>query len=949
MMNTHSRGIDWVNPMVGLLVCCGGLLGVSPGQAVAQAPSGVWKGQDGVDRVGPSPTPGGNQIQDIHIALSGLPRGRAITFIELKGYGGANWYYNGAPGSWLIHLEQNSSAGTAELYFEPAQKETGRKFFVKVKLDDGREAEIQVAGGPADPNTRTLAARVKAWWVGQAGDLAGDSVGVGPDGKIDAQIGLGNLSTRRAVRGVRLTGPNNLAWESGPNPRGQRSAEFVPDPKDASKGILSFQPTAALANQALKVEVEYDDQSVDVATLQGGTTDPNKLSPKPAPPRLVASTIRASWLGQDERGMVSIGLEDLPAGKPVTAAVLSDGRRTVWTAESRKGVITPEPESRLMTYQPGADRTRATLVLPPTSNLVGSVLTARLVFEDGTFALARLRGGACEPGKLFGEPAATATVAQPGSDLQALADQFGTIVLTPGTYELSKQLIFNKPARLIGGNGVVLRFSQPADAAPWTAAIKVHRGHTSIEKLAIRFAGPIRWVKDVSYGPAVIGATDNLDPALNPPDDKHDLVFENLDIEGPPPASPGEEAPRLFRLINASSGRIVANVLRGGCTEFIGGPWVITDNEYRGTHEGSVTVDAFAGHHTRDLYLARNRLNPISPSGKTWRFLVLTQSGDGDRIETNFASGLGPRDGDNVPDVNLNEVMLTEAYTLKFEGLPALISSDGQFVRLPSLAPGAAEPKVGDVVAVLAGPAAGEYRRVVQAIDPLTLLVDAPLPVGEYALSVAVGFYREVFDNNTIDTRGGSRAMTFVLNGNHFGTRVTNNKLLGGREVLLQAAATEKPSHWGWSHAPMFGLVYDGNVMEDSEKGLIVAVEHSKAIKSNVGRVYFTGSVVNSTIRWTSGFLSRQASGGSAVKAPLAATFGATGSLDPGELVLVAGGNRAVPEPASGSPSLWIHGATFNGQKIQEQGFSLTNNAAVQSPERAGAAVNRSSDGSTRR
>ena len=112
-MSKRERGSQCHWTIVGLLVGWSVVLGVSPHPALAQAPSGVWKGQDGVDRVGPSPTPGGNQIQDIHIALSGLPRGRTITFIELKGYGGANWYYNGAAGSWLIHLEQNPSAGSS--------------------------------------------------------------------------------------------------------------------------------------------------------------------------------------------------------------------------------------------------------------------------------------------------------------------------------------------------------------------------------------------------------------------------------------------------------------------------------------------------------------------------------------------------------------------------------------------------------------------------------------------------------------------------------------------------------------------------------------------------------------------------------------------------------------------------------------------------------------------
>ena len=58
-------------------------------------------------------------------------------------------------------------------------------------------------------------------------------------------------------------------------------------------------------------------------------------------------------------------------------------------------------------------------------------------------------------------------------------------------------------------------FAQGPAEPPWTAAIKIHGSHTTLQGFAVRFAGPIRWKDDVSYGPAVIGATDNLDK--NPP------------------------------------------------------------------------------------------------------------------------------------------------------------------------------------------------------------------------------------------------------------------------------------------------------------------------------------------------------------------------------------------------------------------------------------------------
>ena len=45
-----------------------------------------------------------------------------------------------------------------------------------------------------------------------------------------------------------------------------------------------------------------------------------------------------------------------------------------------------------------------------------------------------------------------------------------------------------------------------------------------------------------------------------------------------------------------------------------------------------------------------------------------------------------------------------------------------------------------------------------------------------------------------------------VLAGNHFGARVLDNHLLGGRWAFrVSAFPTERPDIWGWSHAPFLG------------------------------------------------------------------------------------------------------------------------------------------------
>src|SRR3712207_7125146 len=53
-----------------------------------------------------------------------------------------------------------------------------------------------------------------------------------------------------------------------------------------------------------------------------------------------------------------------------------------------------------------------------------------------------------------------------------------------------------------------------------------------------------------------------------------------------------------------------------------------------------------------DLVLKSNVVMPTGPSGKTWRFLVLTQSGSNDAVIGNAAIGIGSRGKDTPPHPN---------------------------------------------------------------------------------------------------------------------------------------------------------------------------------------------------------------------------------------------------------------------------------------------------------
>ena len=172
---------------------------------------------------------------------------------------------------------------------------------------------------------------------------------------------------------------------------------------------------------------------------------------------------------------------------------------------------------------------------------------------------------------------------------------------------MARPLVLNQPVTVTSEGGATLLFEQAATEPSWSSAIKIHFGNTTLDGFAVRFAGPVRWSNDISWGPAVIGMTDSLEPGYNDP--KFNVVFTRLDLEIPPVADQRGwvEAVRLMRLIGARSGVIAGNTLRGGPIEFFQGPWRIVDNEFRGTVPGTVSHGVFAAHGPHDLLVRGNR------------------------------------------------------------------------------------------------------------------------------------------------------------------------------------------------------------------------------------------------------------------------------------------------------------------------------------------------------
>ncbi len=346
-----------------------------------------------------------------------------------------------------------------------------------------------------------------------------------------------------------------------------------------------------------------------------------------------------------------------------------------------------------------------------------------------------------------------------------------------------------------------------------------------------------------------------------------------------------------MRLQHAQSGELIGNVLRGGPIEFFDGPWQIVGNDFEGALPGTFSHGVFAGHRTHDLTIRGNHTRADGPSGKTWRFLVLTGNSSNDVIERNTIEQLGARDDDTIPWSNEPEIILTEGYHVRYEGKVMGLSSDGRLLRTGRLPGGPI--RTGDSVSLLNGPAAGQWRRVAQAIESNLFLVDPPIPAGTSVVSISPGFVNQVYQENRIDLRGGHRSDGFVLVGNHFGTRVVGNHVLGGGTGLrLTAFPSETPSIWGWTHAPYLGGVIEGNILEDCVLGGVIGVEHDgKYIKSNQGRNYMTVAVKDNVVRWSGEFQTRRAE--ATAKEPLVGlTLGFQPSHDPTEMVVTADGNR---------------------------------------------------------
>ncbi len=439
-----------------------------------------WLGQDGKDFTGPAERLEPDDIQDIHLALGGLDSRREITFVDITAPGGHRWQFHPTAGIWPAHLQRQKGARSAEIWFNPVELAPGLVCHVLVRYDDDSTEEADVRSRRASPGLRVAAAAVRAQWIGQdRQDQAGAGACVGPDGLQDARIHLSGLSTRNAIKAIRVESAAGSRWEFGLNTRALANAEFLKDAKDARQGDVFFQPDRDLAGSRIRVSIAYEHGQPDVLTIAAGRCDPKLRMPQTPMPKVEAMDLSADWLGQDgsnpaRPGDVHVVLGNLPGSGRIAAMGISDMARAAWQYQANDkvgGLADATPGT--LDFRPRPDRRSADVYFTPSRDLKGETFSVCVVTADGRTWIGQFAGGAVDLGRLAAKPDARRAQARPGDDLQALIDRNGTVVLAPGTYRLRHPLVINRPTILKAAGKVTLIFAQDPNDRPWGTVIKV--------------------------------------------------------------------------------------------------------------------------------------------------------------------------------------------------------------------------------------------------------------------------------------------------------------------------------------------------------------------------------------------------------------------------------------------------------------------------------------------
>jgi hypothetical protein len=370
---------------------------------------------------------------------------------------GTAWPLDGTGWHNAAHLEQNYSTHTAHIYVDPSvgaknydYEHLSTTFYIRLYYHDNPSQSVQISytlydplNDPSkriDPNKRVIGKELSAQWIGQdpqnKQDWAGPSAAVGPDGIQDFQLKLSNISHDGIYQSLLLiSNPGSasaLAWEAGTNsyyqwPTEQPTKLSVSYAEDLHRAIAAngldtldvfANPTTNQNSNAsltvgasLFVRIVYIDNKrkgksdivAIAAGLTAGSINPS-LAMSYAPLPSFASATAHSQQISPSIGTSSIVLDSLPSGQSSTSikqAVLSDQVGGVWVYSANS----TQPQTYASDFfdeqqrygMPLTYNQAGTFSFPAYRNEIDSTLTLRLIFNNGSQAIARVAGLTSDP------------------------------------------------------------------------------------------------------------------------------------------------------------------------------------------------------------------------------------------------------------------------------------------------------------------------------------------------------------------------------------------------------------------------------------------------------------------------------------------------------------------------------------------------------------------------
>ncbi len=230
--------------------------------------------------------------------------------------------------------------------------------------------------------------------------------------------------------------------------------------------------------------------------------------------------------------------------------------------------------SRLGFQRSATESPRADLSFKPMREETGSLITVRVVLDDGSIHAVQIAGGAVDLSKLA--PAPGTHVAHGQAGRQPGCPGQSVWIPPSGCRSLSRQSAAPTHAADHDHGGSRSDHSvQPSRDRPRLDHGNQHRirkYHAGRVLGSVRNADPLRR----RYGPepSVIGSITTRSPLVN-------LRLTHLDLMSPPPASPVGGGSHLVWLTAPKRNHRRQHPQRG-MIEFNNGPWMVTGNDYRG-------------------------------------------------------------------------------------------------------------------------------------------------------------------------------------------------------------------------------------------------------------------------------------------------------------------------------------------------------------------------------